>query len=290
MNYIIFLIIVFFIFLYLYIINIFPKKRIVTVDSAGISIFIISLLINKNLSDINKIIYKEIFDKYIELSTFFNCKKEFINMYDFEKIIWSHLTKSCCFEDYYKVSKLLSLVANGELNHFLSYTFINIHKLIISFYKIYKDSKTKEDFISKLVIFETLLKAYQVSLIMKIDLNIVIKRLRIVRNLKIFDKKNNKTIITRQVKYPMVGSEVCPFINYINIFPKTKINFHLNYSILIIKKDKLIKMEQYLCREHESCIVYKGKNNIIKHIEECKFWYNDKYWENKYPIEKEIIN
>ena len=45
-----------------------------------------------------------------------------------------------------------------------------------------------------------------------------------------------------------------------------------------------------MCDRHESCILYKDMNNITKHLEEYDFWNDDKYWENKYPKEIEIIN
>jgi hypothetical protein len=85
----------------------------------------------------------------------------------------------------------------------------------------------------------------------------------------------------------MIGSEVCPFINYVN---KTSIkNNILKYSILVSEKNIVLESEQYICDIHKSCILYKDLNGTIKHLEECEFWYNENYWEKIHPQEKEII-
>jgi hypothetical protein len=113
------------------------------------------------------------------------------------------------------------------------------------------------------------------------------KKLRIARNLPIIDKKTGQKIISRQVRYPLIGSEVCPFLNYVDKFLVPNIN--LRYSILIIEKMYVLEFQQYKCDIHDVCVLYKYSNGIIKHLEECEFWYNDKYWETIYPHEYEKI-
>ena len=111
--------------------------------------------------------------------------------------------------------------------------------------------------------------------------------MRFFRDLQIYDRKLKIKMITRQVKFPMIGSEICPFINYIK---KSYIsNNILNYSILIIEKDLVFEFKQYTCNRHVSCIYYQDKNGVIDHLENWNFWKDDDYWLKTYPIEKEVL-
>lgn len=271
-----------------YILYILPKKRIITIDSSGIAILILSLIVKTNISDINKNSYKSIFDDYIIKINSLNFNQRiFTKMKYFEEYFWSNLTQSNCFEYYKNILYIIDLIGNNKIKRLLYYILNNIFKLLLTFYKVYNDSINKEDFLSKVILLETIIKAYQISSIMNTDIKTVIKKMRLIRNLKIYDKNTKNIYITRQVRYPMVGSEVCPFINHIKKINKPDAN--LKYSILIFEKKYNLEMKQYLCNIHDSCILYKDKKGIIKHLEECEFWNDNDYWEKMYPLEKEII-
>jgi len=122
---------------------------------------------------------------------------------------------------------------------------------------------------------------------MNVDLDTSIRRMRFIRNIPVIDQKTGTKKRTRQVRSPLVGSEVCPFINYVNKYPQPKAN--LKYSIMIIEKEITLEFVQVACVKHETCILFKDIAGIIKHLEECEFWYDPLYWEKKYPQEIEIL-
>lgn len=269
--------------------RIFPKKRIITTGNLSIVFMCLSLLIGKNLSDVKKDQYNDINDKIIkQLYIFDNDKKEFTNINDFKKDFWISLTNGNYYEYHKAITIPLILILNNEYKKIFIFICKNILKLPWIIYKIYNDSLSKEEIISKLIITDVLSKSYQIALIMKIDLNIIIKRVRLVRNIPIIDRETGLKMLTRQVKFPMVGSEVCPFMSYVN---KCNVfNTKLKYSIIIVEKKLLLEINQYRCDKHESCVLYKNKYDEINHLEECEFWKDDKYWERKYPNEREFVN
>lgn len=228
------------IFIICYILYILPKKIIVTIDSSGIAILFLSLIVKTNISDINKSSYKNIFDDYIiKINSLNFNQKIFTKMKYFEEYFWYNLTQSNCFKYYKIILYIIDLIGNNKIKGLLYYIFNNIFKLLLTFYKVYNDTINKEDFLSKVILLETIIKAYQISSIMNTDINTVINKMRLIRNLKIYDKNTKKIYITRQVRYPMVGSEVCPFINHIKKINKPDAN--LKYSILIFEKNIILK-------------------------------------------------
>ena len=42
-------------------------------------------------------------------------------------------------------------------------------------------------------------------------------------------------LISLSLRYPLIGTEICPFLNYIKKVPK--LNTQIKYSILIIEKN-----------------------------------------------------
>lgn len=268
-----------------------PKKKVISVDKLGIVFNLISLFLNEHVSDIHKNNYKNTFDNIIMRINLFNKdNKEFESLYIFENYIWKYLSQAKYYNSHKIFLNIVINIINGDLNIAFYYFIINIYKIPLIIYNIYKDSSSsKEKFLANLGLLETIVKAYQISLIMNVDLEIVIKKIRLFRNIPIFDKKSKNKMITRQVLYPMRGSEICPYMNYIK--KSQIINVKLNYSVLIIKKNIMISLEQYSCKEcnDKSCVVYKGKKGIIKHLKDCNFWKDDNYWKNKYPKEREII-
>lgn len=265
------------------------NKRKITIDNIGFSIKLLSLFSDQNISNINKNIYKPFLDITIKRLHFFikNNKMKYDNMVDFEQNIWMELTKSNYFEYHKIIMNILIFIINKEYINLIKYVINKIHILPFIIFKVYMTTDNKEERITNLILSETFLKVYQVSCIMNVGMEIAIKKLRVARNIPIIDKVTGKKIITRQVKYPMVASEVCPFVNYIN---KCKNFNNLLYSILIIEKNTVLIFEQYKCNDHDSCVLYKYINGDIKHLNECEFWYIDNYWELIYPNEKELIN
>lgn len=244
---------------------------------------------NKNVSDIRKFDYNLIFDKIISKLDDFNLQdKNYYNMEDFESYFFKILTESDNYKIYKEITYYLTLIINKDYKK-LIYCFIkNMYKFPISIYIILNESLSKEEMITKIIICDTFFKIYQISSIMKTDLYSTIKKTRIVRNIPIIDKISGKKIITRQVDFPMVGSEVCPFINYVK-----KVNVKnniLKYSILLIEKDIVIESFQYKCEDHISCVLYKNKKGKIDHLEKYDFWIDNIYWKRLYPYEKEYIN
>lgn len=251
----------------------------------------ISFFTGKNISDTKKNKYEDIFDGYIKNLYNYNLeKKTFYNITEFRKDIWMNLTGSIYYKyNKYLVTFLLHII-NTEYTRMLIFFCKNILyfiKLPLIFYYLRVDSLSKEDIISKIVLTDTLINAYQISLIMNTDINLVVKRIRLIRNIPIINKKTGKKMITRQVRFPMIGSEACPFINHIK--KCNMLDTKLKYSIIIIEKKIVLEINQYECDIHKSCVLYKNINGIIKHLYECNFWNDDKYWENKYPQEKEIL-
>lgn len=269
----------------------FPKKKVISIDNLGIIFNIISLFLNKHVSDINKNNYISTFDKIIKRIDLLNSKGNitFTEMNIFEMNIWKFLTQGKYYYSHKIFLNIVINIINKDYKIAFYYIFINIYRIPLIIYELYSDSLLiKEKFLANLGLLETIIKVYQISIIMNVSLETVIKRIRLFRNIPIIDKKTGKKMITRQVKYPMVGSEVCPYINYIN---KSQINnITLHYSVIIIEKDIMLGLEQYSCKYHKTCVVYKNKKGVIKHLEQCEFWYNEQYWKEKYPKEKELIN
>lgn len=279
------------IYVYIKITSVIPKKKKITSGGAGFSIKLLSLLVNDSISDIKKSDYKQILDNLMDRLYIFNENpKIFNNMKDFENCFFHSLTKSIYYNYYKSIMYFLILIINKDYRKLIYYSFIKIFNMPFIIYRIYKDSSTKEELLTKIVMSDTFLNACQISLIMDVNLETTIKRMRLIRNIPIIDKNTGNKIITRQVKYPMIGSEVCPFINYVNKFKIE--NIKLKYSLLISEKNIVLEYKQYKCNFHESCILYKDLENNeqnIKHLEDCDFWNDDNYWKNKYPEEKEII-
>lgn len=277
------------IYIYVNLISIEPKKKQITSGGAGFSIKLLSLLVNDSISDIKKNNYRQILDELMNQLYIFNESiKIFNDIKDFENTFFHFLTKSIYYDYYKSIMYFLILIINKDYKKLLFYSLKNIYKMPFIIYKICKDSSTKEELLTKIVMADTFLNACQISSIMKVNLETTIRKMRLVRNIPIIDKNTGIKMITRQVKYPMIGSEVCPFINYVNKFEIK--NIKLKYSLLIIEKDIVLEYQQYKCNIHESCVLYKNlKNNKIEHLEDCNFWKDDNFWKNMYPEEKEII-
>lgn len=291
MKYIIYILFIFITVILLLIINhiLTPKKRFITIGVFGFVLKIVSILINNNISDIRNKDYKYILDiTNIKLEHFSNnVKKKFNYKESFEKEFWEYITDGKYYNYHKEFVHLLLIIANGEYIKVIIYMTIRIYMLPFIIYKILSSSSSCTEVINKLVIIETLSKAYQISSITNTDLYTTIKKMRFVRNIKIYDNKNKLKLISRQVRLPMVGSEVCPFIKYIK---KCNVSKQIiNYSILIIEGEIFFTFKQVKCDQHKSCVFYKYKNKVIKHLEDCDFWIINNYWEIKYPLEKEII-
>lgn len=260
----------------------------VKLDTLSLAFKILSLMINTDINNIKNVTYNYIFDKLLKrIQIFNNNDKNYFNINDFEKDFWITLANSKYFEYHKDIMDIIVSIINKNYQKILYLLFKQIFILPLIIYKVYKDSASRQEFIYKLLISESLTKAYQISSIMNVDLYTTIKRVRLSRNLPGIDKNTGLKMITRQVRFPMIGSNICPFINYVN---KCEIsNKKIKYSILIIEKNLVLDYQQYKCEIHESCVLYKYLNNSIKHLEECEFWKDDKYWETKYPKEKELI-
>ena len=265
-----------------------PKKKIITTGPLGMALGLVSLLIEKNVSDINKNYYSDILNKVLLRLSIFNDKNlDFDNIYTFQKYFWITLTDGVFYDDHKNLAEILIYLTNSEYKKMIYALIFKLYKTPLIIYRIYTSSSNSVEIITKLFLLETLLKAYQVSSIMKVNLETSIKKMRFVRDIKIYDKKLKKNIITRQVRFPMTGSEVCPFINYVK---KSHVsNNILNYSILIIEKNVLLEFKHFKCDKHTSCIYYQDKNGIIDHLENWDFWKYDDYWIKRYPIEREIL-
>jgi len=213
---------------------------------------------------------------------------EFDNPRLFEQHFWETLTRGKKYDSFKTLVNALTHLINMEYRKF----FWMLMKLNFFCFKIVYDvlktSNDNLDFTVKLALTTTLNHAYQVSNITGVSIDETIKRLRILRNIQIVDKKTKEKKMTRQVRYPLVASEVCPFTNYVKEFEvKPKLKF--NYSIMVIEKPTIMVIEKYECDKHDSCVVYKDMDGIIKHLDECEFWTDDQYWIRKYPKETEVI-
>lgn len=227
----------------------------ITSGGAGFSKMLLSLLVNNSISDIKKGNYKQILDSLMDRLYIFNENpKIFNNMKDFENTFFQYLTKSIYYDYYKSIMYFLILIINKDYKKLMYYSFMNLFNMPFIIYKICKNSSTKEELLTKIVMSDTFLNACQISLIMNVNLETTIKRMRLIRN----------KMITRQVKYPMIGTEVCPFINYLNKFEIK--NTKLKYSLLISEKNIVLEYQQYKCDFHESCILYRNLEN------------NDNYW------------
>lgn len=266
-----------------------PKKRIITIGTLGLAFRLGSLLIEENISDVNKNYYNDILNLVTSrLLSFNNRKMCFDNMYTFQKEFWAVLTEGNFYNDHKELMEILVYLSNAEYKRLIYDLIFKLYKLPLIIYRIYTSSVNGIEIITKLGLIESLLKAYQVSSIMNVDLETSIRKMRFFRDLQIYDRKLKTKMITRQVRFPMVGSEVCPFINYVK---KSYVsNNILNYSILIIEKNIVFEFKQYTCNEHMSCVYYQDKNGVIDHLENWNFWKDDDYWLKTYPIEKEILN
>lgn len=264
------------------------KKRVITTGTLGVALRIVSLLIDRNISDLNKNYYNDILDLVLlRLYSFKSKKKIFKNMNTFQNEFWNILTNCEFYDEHKDLLEILIYLTNSEYKKMIYNLILKLHKFPLIIYRIYFSSSNGIEIITKLALLETLIKAYQVSSIMNVDLETSIKKMRFFRNIQIYDRKLKIKMISRQVKFPMVGSEVCPFINYVkNCYISNNI---LKYSILIIEKNIVFEFKEYKCNEHISCIYYQDKNGIIDHLENWNFWKQDNYWLNIYPIEKEII-
>lgn len=268
--------------------NLEQRKKKITTYGLGICFKLISLFIREDISNINKNAYNEILDKVINRLDIFNRNKKIYTRIDkFDEDFWKILTIKKNFISYKIVMEILVHLGNSDYKKFIICFLKYSYKLPYILYNIYINSDSNKEIITNLALLETLIKAFQISSIMNTELNIVIKRMRLIRNIPVTDEKGN-LMITRQARYPMVGSEVCPYLNYVK---KCQfINVKLNYSILVIEKNIFHEFQEYLCNFHESCIVYKDKYGIINHLEKWDFWNIDGYWEIKYPNEKELLN
>lgn len=265
-----------------------PKKRIITTGAFGLALRLGSLLMKENISDVNKNYYNDILNLVLlRLSSFNNKKIYFDNMYTFQREFWIALTEANFYNDHKDLMEFLVYLSNAEYKKMIYYLIFKLFKFPLIIYRIYSSSSNGMEIITKLGLLETILKAYQVSSIMNVDLETSIRRMRFFRDIQIYDRKLKTKMITRQVRFPMVGSEVCPFINYVK--KSCVSNNILNYSILIIEKNIVFEFKQYTCNEHISCIYYQDKNGIIDHLENWDFWKDDDYWLKTYPIEKEIL-
>jgi hypothetical protein len=279
--------------LFLYIIKnlynkVSPKKKLVTIGAFGFVLKFISLLINRNISDIKISSYNDILDKLlINLDKFNKKRRVFVKIDEFEEIFWKTLTNGKYYNYHKELVDFLLPIANNDYKKASKYIFLKFYRLPFILYKIISSSSTYLEVINKLVLIETLTKAYQISSIMNVDLETSIKKMRLVRNIKIYDTKLKIRMISRQARSPMYGSEPCPFIKYVK---KCKISKNIiNYSILIIENNIFFTFSKIECKEHKSCIYYRDKNMITKHLDEWNFWKYDDYWINKYPHEREIL-
>lgn len=262
------------------------RKKYEDTKGTGVVVKLVSFFIGKNINNIKNIEYDNMFNELInKLYIFNNNNKEYENMLDFEKDIWEITTNGKYYKYYKKFTIIISYFINNEYKEGLIHIIQNIYILPFIVFYMYKDSENYINFIFKVATLETLPKALQISSIMDTKLETVIRRMRFGRNIIVKDINSGEIFITRQVRQPMIGSQTCPFIKYVK---KTFINVKLNYSLLVIEKEHLLKVVDYKCNLHKRCIVYKDEKKIIKHLNECEFWYDDKYWERKYPKEKEL--
>lgn len=177
---------------------------------------------------------------------------------------------------------------NDNYKKGLIYFISNIYKIPYILYDLHKNSKSSKELTLNFALLENLGKAFQISSIMNTSLETVIKKVRLLRNIPMLDRQTGKVFITRQVRHPLVGAEVCPYINYVN---KCQfINVEFKYSILVVEDKITHYAYEYKCDIHNSCVIYEDKNSIRKHLEEWDFWKEENYWKNKYPNEKEIVN
>jgi len=207
---------------------------------------------------------------------------------DFEKYLWETMTGGKCYKSFKIFMETLIFLINKDYKKCLKNVMMYNVYLFKVIYDMMKSSTDSLDLMSKMALTTTLNHAYQVSNITGVGLDETIRRLRIGRNIPIVDKKTKEKKISRQVRYPLVGSEVCPFTNYVKVFEiKPKLKF--NYSIIVIEKPLALEVKEYECEKHESCVMFKDMEGNIKHLDECEFWTDDQYWIRMYPHEVELV-
>jgi len=214
-----------------------------------------------------------------------NTHLEFDHPHQFEKYFWETLTEGKTYNSFKTFNSTVNHIVNYEYGKFV-FRFLKLNVLWVKIcYDLFKSSKDNLDFMIKFALTATLNHAYQVSEITGVSIDESIRRLRIARNIPIKDKTTKQRKTSRQARYPLIGSEVCPFTNYVKAFDDAKPKLKLNYSIMVIEKSCILDVEKYECDKHESCVLFKDLRGNIKHLDECEFWTDDQYWIKKYPTE-----
>jgi hypothetical protein len=291
MIFLIFFIVIFICLLLYYLNNLskikYKEKNKKTSSGMGFSLKLVSFIAGENISDFNKNDYKKYLDKIINnLHRFNKDKRVFNDINNFTEYFWKFLTNKNNYISHVFIIDIVIFFVNNNYKGGIKYIIVNLYRIPYILYDLYKNINSSKELFTNIALLETLIKAFQISSIMNTDLYTVIKRMRLIRNIPIVDKKSGKKMITRQVRFPMIGSEVCPYINYVN---KCEfINVELKYSILVVEDNVTHHFYEYNCEFHDACIVYRNKNYIEKHLEDFDFWKDDDYWKIIYPEEKEI--
>eukprot|EP01061_Rhynchopus_euleeides_P045003 TRINITY_DN7951_c0_g1_i1.p1 TRINITY_DN7951_c0_g1~~TRINITY_DN7951_c0_g1_i1.p1 ORF type:complete len:621 (+),score=267.02 TRINITY_DN7951_c0_g1_i1:72-1934(+) len=262
------------------------KKKFATGGVPGIVSTVVSwMLLDGHVADMKARSFDILLEEIVEnISTLEAEGRSYGSLAEFKEDFWKTAMGSKHYESHAVFVDVGSRFFDGEFSSGTKVFLRNFFAWPRHLANIKNDSTTSRETIVKLVMAKTVTDAYAVCIATgNSDLLDVAKRMRFVRNIPIRADDPNVTIVSRQVREPFVGGEVCPFMKYVcDVQPH---NVTLRFGLLVREKERLLEVVEREAGEP----LFEDMSGSVMPLVECPFWQDEDYWLQKYPLERDVF-